>query len=90
MDQCSSIVQIYCANVNESDVTLKDLNLVKSCQERFLEILSIIVNDDKEMGNITQNLEQRSKQFENYKQTFDVLTYIDRFLHNLPEKIGKK
>ena len=89
MANCTDIIQIYCANLNESDVTLKDLNLLKNCQKRFLEILNIIINDDKVIQEITQNLEQRSNQFENYKQTYNVMSYIDGFLQDLSEKLGK-
>ena len=90
MEECSTIVQVNCRNLNESDVTFKELTLLKNCQMKFLEILSIILNDDKEMLNITQRFQQLSKQFEDYRETYNVMSYIDEFLQKLPENIGKR
>ena len=90
MEKCSLIFQVYSSSINESDVTLKDLDLIKGYKERFFEILGFINRDDNQLLIISQNLTQRLKQLDDYKQTFNVMTYLEVFLHGLPENVGKK
>ena len=89
MEKCSNIILNHCHELNDQNITIKNLKSIKEHKERFFQILDIVVESVESGNEIKKNFVQRSKELEAYKQAFNVMSYLNEFLLKLPEQIGK-
>uniref|UniRef100_A0A7M5U071 RZ-type domain-containing protein n=1 Tax=Clytia hemisphaerica TaxID=252671 RepID=A0A7M5U071_9CNID len=88
METCSNIILNHCHELNDQNVTIKNLKSIKQYRERFFQILDIVVESVDSVSEIKANFEQRSKEMEAYKEAFNVISYLNEFLLKLSEQIG--
>ena len=87
MENCCAILFKYTTNIQNADISLENLKVLKHHKERFFEVLEII-QPGEEINEIKIQFEQRLKDFTEYKRIKTILQYIGDFLQNVPERIG--
>jgi len=86
LEECSAILLKYYDNLQQLEITLKDLDILKRYLERFLEVLGII--QPEEVENFKEQLNSRLKQHADYVEVHKEMLYLSLFLKDIPVQAG--
>jgi len=86
LEQCSAILLKYYTNLDQSEITIKDLKILKGFKERLVELLEIVQPGEEE--NLKKLFDTRLKELADYQELYTVMLYLSDFLKNISEKTG--
>ena len=77
----------HCSDLNESNITIKSLDMMKKHSERFFQVLEVFAKAE-DVALVKSCFTERTKQLAEYKEVNAVMAYVNNFLLKLPEQIG--